>query len=127
VDALSADRAALWARVAAADFLTVNEKRAAVGYEPVKGGDEFKSAAAVVADLERRYNPDWPSQPRVPAGEPEGGQWTIVAAPSAKDRCIEKCYRLLERPGTPRGFWDESMGLSQVRERMFGTQGTRLE
>jgi phage portal protein BeeE len=39
VDALAADRAALWSRVAAADFLTVNEKRAAVGYEPVEGGD----------------------------------------------------------------------------------------
>ena len=38
VEALSADRAALWARVAAADFLTVNEKRAAVGYEPVREG-----------------------------------------------------------------------------------------
>jgi len=33
VEALSADRAALWERVAKADFLTVNEKRAAVGYE----------------------------------------------------------------------------------------------
>jgi hypothetical protein len=29
----------VWARVAAADFLTVNGKRAAVGYEPVEGGD----------------------------------------------------------------------------------------
>jgi hypothetical protein len=29
----------VWARVAAADFLTGNEKRAAVGYEPVEGGD----------------------------------------------------------------------------------------
>jgi phage portal protein BeeE len=39
VDALPAEREAVWARVAAADFLTVNEKRAAVGYEPVEGGD----------------------------------------------------------------------------------------
>ncbi len=38
VDALSADRAALWERVAKADFLTVNEKRAAVGYQPVEEG-----------------------------------------------------------------------------------------
>jgi HK97 family phage portal protein len=34
VDALSADRAALWARVSAADFLTEDEKREAVGYGP---------------------------------------------------------------------------------------------
>ncbi len=32
------EREALWARVGAADFLTVNEKRAAVGYGPVEGG-----------------------------------------------------------------------------------------
>jgi HK97 family phage portal protein len=34
VDALSADRAAMWARVNAADFLSENEKREAVGYQP---------------------------------------------------------------------------------------------
>ncbi len=39
VEALSADRAALWERVARADFLTVNEKRAAVGYQPVEEGE----------------------------------------------------------------------------------------
>ena len=39
VDALSADRAALWERVAKADFLTVNEKRAAVGYQPIEEGE----------------------------------------------------------------------------------------
>ena len=39
VEALSADRAALWERVARADFLTVNEKRAAVGYEPMEEGE----------------------------------------------------------------------------------------
>jgi HK97 family phage portal protein len=41
IEALSFDRAALWERVSAAPFLTVNEKRAAVGYEPVEGGDVF--------------------------------------------------------------------------------------
>jgi HK97 family phage portal protein len=35
IDALSADRAALWDRVSRADFLTVDEKRAAVGYGPL--------------------------------------------------------------------------------------------
>jgi HK97 family phage portal protein len=39
IDALAADREALWSRVAAADFLTVNEKRAAVGYQAVTGGE----------------------------------------------------------------------------------------
>jgi len=39
VEALSTEREALWARVQGADFLTVNEKRAAVGYGAVDGGD----------------------------------------------------------------------------------------
>ncbi len=41
IEALSFDRAALWERVSTATFLTVNEKRAAVGYAPVEGGDVF--------------------------------------------------------------------------------------
>jgi phage portal protein BeeE len=32
IEALSAEREALWARVGAADYLTTDEKRAAVGY-----------------------------------------------------------------------------------------------
>jgi HK97 family phage portal protein len=35
IEALSPDRAALWARITAAPFLTLNEKRAAVGYGPL--------------------------------------------------------------------------------------------
>ena len=40
IDALAADRAALWDRVSNAAFLTLNEKREAVGYGPVAGGDK---------------------------------------------------------------------------------------
>ena len=44
IDALSSERAAEWARVGAADFLTRDEKREAVGYGPVqlvkKGSDD---------------------------------------------------------------------------------------
>ncbi len=47
VDAMASERAALWNRVATADFLTVNEKRAAVGYEPVEGGDGLMPEAAM--------------------------------------------------------------------------------
>lgn len=39
VEALSYDRELLWKRVRSADFLTVNEKRAALGYAPIAGGD----------------------------------------------------------------------------------------
>jgi HK97 family phage portal protein len=41
IEALTPDRAALWERVTKAPFLTVNEKRAAVGYGAVAGGDVF--------------------------------------------------------------------------------------
>jgi HK97 family phage portal protein len=41
VDALSVDRAALWGRVTDAPFLTLNEKRAAVGYGALEGGDRL--------------------------------------------------------------------------------------
>lgn len=27
-----------------------------------------------------KFNPNWPSQPRVPAGNPDGGQWTVGGA-----------------------------------------------
>jgi len=41
IEALAADRAALWERVTAAPFLTLNEKREATGYGAVEGGDVF--------------------------------------------------------------------------------------
>ena len=41
IDALAADRTALWDRVSNAAFLTLNEKREAVGYGPVAGGDRW--------------------------------------------------------------------------------------
>jgi HK97 family phage portal protein len=39
IDALAADRAAAWERITKAPFLTVNEKREALGYGPIAGGD----------------------------------------------------------------------------------------
>ncbi|MGV1013485.1 MAG: phage portal protein [Methyloceanibacter sp.] len=41
VEALSTEREALWERVRKSDFLTVNEKRAAIGYGAIDGGDVF--------------------------------------------------------------------------------------
>ena len=41
IEALAGDRAALWERVTKAPFLTVNEKRQAVGYSPLQGGDSI--------------------------------------------------------------------------------------
>jgi HK97 family phage portal protein len=42
IDALAADRAALWSRVSDAPFLTLNEKRVVTGFAPVEGGDRLE-------------------------------------------------------------------------------------
>src|SRR3954453_20749160 len=42
IDALSSDRTALWSRISDAPFLTLNEKRAAVGYSAIEGGDRLE-------------------------------------------------------------------------------------
>ena len=42
VDALHVERKALWDRVGAADFLTINEKRKLVGYAPLDGDDQSR-------------------------------------------------------------------------------------
>ena len=41
IEALSTEREALWSRVEKASFLTLNEKRQAIGYAPVPGGDRL--------------------------------------------------------------------------------------
>ncbi|MEA2954013.1 MAG: hypothetical protein QOJ96_3533 [Alphaproteobacteria bacterium] len=42
IEALAADRSALWERVTNAPFLTINEKRALTGFGPVEGGDRLE-------------------------------------------------------------------------------------
>jgi HK97 family phage portal protein len=46
IEALSQEREALWARIERSRFLTLNEKRAAVGYGPVPGGDRLGVSGA---------------------------------------------------------------------------------
>ncbi|MBK8008457.1 MAG: phage portal protein [Rhizobiales bacterium] len=70
VPALVIEREALWARIGAAGFLTDDEKRAAAGYEPLPAQSLAPSS---LTTLLAKYSPD---QPRVPAGNSDGGQWT---------------------------------------------------
>ncbi len=70
VPALVIEREALWARIGAASFLTDDEKRAAAGYEPLPAQSPAPSS---LTTLRAKYSPD---QPRVPAGNSDGGQWT---------------------------------------------------
>lgn len=48
IEALQARRTQVWERVRTADFLTVNEKREALGYDPVEGGDAVLQPAAML-------------------------------------------------------------------------------
>lgn len=48
IDALAPKREAVWTRVQTAEFLTANEKREAVGYEPMPGGDTLFTSAALI-------------------------------------------------------------------------------
>jgi hypothetical protein len=70
VEALSIEREALWARLNQVTFLTINEKRAAVGYGPLERDGPGDSD-----EQEEKTGFD-PSQPRVPEGGPDSGQWT---------------------------------------------------
>ncbi|MDX2308472.1 MAG: phage portal protein [Hyphomicrobium sp.] len=80
VDALASEREALWARLNAATFLTLDEKREAAGYVPLgmKEGanglgpfDPATDARRATEDLVVSYRPD---QPRAPRGDSDGGQ-----------------------------------------------------
>jgi len=71
IQALSAERDALWARVGAAAFLSDDEKRAAVGYG-AKGSSTSRSVTGY-----KLFNP---GQPRVPKDTgSEGGRWAKVS------------------------------------------------
>ena len=65
IEALSSERDQLWARLEKASFLDRDEKRWAAGYGASPGGGG--------AGLAAKYNRD---QPRVPAGNSDGGQWS---------------------------------------------------
>lgn len=50
IPALAPRREEAWAKLAAANFLTVNEKRGAVGYEPLPQGDKLVQQEVIHAD-----------------------------------------------------------------------------
>lgn len=48
ISALGMRREAVWQKVQGSDFLTINEKREAVGYKPVRGGDQVLAPATLL-------------------------------------------------------------------------------
>ncbi len=69
VPALAPRRRLKWQQIQQADFLTLDEKRQALGYAPIEGEDaETKNSE----DYERIHGY---SQPRLPRGQAGGGRW----------------------------------------------------
>jgi HK97 family phage portal protein len=69
VPALSEDRERLWQQLTAADFITVNEKRAMVGLEPLAPPAERPEAPDKGGEIETKFNP-W--------HDPDNGQFTFA-------------------------------------------------
>jgi len=69
--------------------------------------------------LKENFDPD---EPRVPAGNPDGGQWTTDDGDSAegdrKSVCIERCAYLLERPLTVSVEQREYVCVLPMRQRL---------
>jgi HK97 family phage portal protein len=94
IEALSIEREALWTRIDKATFLTANEKRTAVGYGPITGGDELKASDTAglalidAPDPKANFNP---AQPR-----DEVGRWT---GEGGEDGGNDLVHQVVRRPG----------------------------
>ena len=69
VPALSEDRERLWQQLAAADFMTVNEKRAMVGLEALRPAANTPEVPDEGGEMETKFNP-W--------HDPDNGQFTFA-------------------------------------------------
>ena len=72
VEALTSEREALWTRIEKVSFLTLNEKRAAVGYAPLDDPPPTPTTEDERSSVLRKYRP---GQARAPRGDADGGQW----------------------------------------------------
>jgi hypothetical protein len=79
----------------AADFLTADEKRAAAGYDPL--GEIAPEPQPDKLGLKRAFNP---GQPRVPAGNSDGGQWTDGGSGGGGEAEIVRVANRRTRPGS---------------------------
>ena len=98
IDALASEREKEWTRLAGASFLTDDEKREAVGYGKLpRRGKEFDTVGLDIGNSELgdgsgdaggepgNNGGAWQNQPRVPAGNEDGGQWTAEGGGATND------------------------------------------
>jgi hypothetical protein len=83
----------------------VDEARELLGIDSVPGGDRpmiFSAqdaaplggtATAAGTTAFRKYNPDVEAEPRVPAGNPEGGQWTNMSSSAVSPPTTESAAK----------------------------------
>jgi HK97 family phage portal protein len=71
VTALEPRRAAKWDRLQKADFLTKNEKREELGYEPIEGGDKLGVPPPVGGHGDEDGDDDKPKKPKKPKKPPK--------------------------------------------------------
>ena len=96
VEALNPEREALWARLQNVTFLTDDEKRAAAGYAALFDAPSDtapRSRPEGAGALRAKYRDD---QPRVRAGNADGGQWTSDGGGSGDRLAMSKLPRALE-------------------------------
>ncbi len=73
------------------DALLAAIRRATLAMKAATAEGRFEMAMARLGRLlherrlERRYNPNWPSQPRVPRGNTDGGRWTDGGASGGEE------------------------------------------
>lgn len=111
VPALAPRRRMKWQQIQAADFLTLDEKRQALGYAPIKGEDgerERKNSE----NFRRRHGYE---QPRSPAGDSLGGRWSKSPSPARGPAAIPAIAR------------DEDLDDVLVRIGVTGLSGPQME
>ena len=78
VPALAPRRRLKWQQIQAADFLTLNEKRQALGYQPIDEGAVTSREQKNSENFRRIHGYE---QPRSPEGSPHGGRWARPSGP----------------------------------------------
>ncbi|MEZ5851841.1 MAG: hypothetical protein R3D68_14445 [Hyphomicrobiaceae bacterium] len=104
--ALAPEREALWSALEKTSFLTTEEKRALAGFSPARRADAQWASEAPPKSADAQWaseappksaDAQWasearieslkfsPGQPRVPSGQPGGGQWTDGSGGTGRD------------------------------------------
>ena len=112
IEALTAEREALWARIEKVSFLTLNEKRAAVGYAPLDEPPPERATESNAPVVSQKYRPD---QARAPSGDSDGGQWVDEGGGSGSPSSGSSDNRSLSDANSDEAdFWKPGVRVAQA-------------